>query len=466
MIEFILNNELIKTQKAGGSSLLDFIRTHEHLKGTKIGCREGDCGACTVLQGRLNDKHLNYQSIVSCLTPLANAYGTHIVTIEGLNGDALNPAQKSINDHTATQCGFCTPGFVVALTGHLLNGKKGDAKQSVGGNICRCTGYKSIERAAIDVDKIKETLLYGDEIDTMIEKKWLPKYFTYIKNRLTQISSYKPGTGMTMGGGTDLMVQQADTIRHHDIRSTRETTPLEVELLNNKLLIGAGITVNDFFDHSTIQTYLPSMSTYVPLIASAQIRHMGTLAGNIVNASPIGDISILLLALNATLVFNSQRKLKLKDFYLDYKKTDLHHDELITGIEINSKLADYKLNFEKVSKRTYLDIASVNTAFSIKTKNDIIEDIYFSAGGIGPYPKFMAATCEYLKKKTLSLETLYEALEIIQSEISPISDIRGSKEYKRLLIRQLFLQHFLKLFPHIFNETDILQLMRTNNFAE
>jgi len=150
VIEFILNNKLIKTQKASGSSLLDFIRSHEHLKGTKIGCREGDCGACTVLQGHLNKKYLSYQSIVSCLTPLANAHGTHIVTIEGLNTDSLNPAQKSIVDHAATQCGFCTPGFVVALTGHLLDNNKGNAKQAVGGNICRCTGYKQVIDAVED----------------------------------------------------------------------------------------------------------------------------------------------------------------------------------------------------------------------------------------------------------------------------------------------------------------------------
>jgi len=436
--------------------------------GTKIGCREGDCGACTVLQGQLNNNHLTYQSIVSCLTPLANAHGTHIVTIEGLNTNTLNPAQKSIVDHAATQCGFCTPGFVVALTGHLLMGKEGHAKHAVGGNICRCTGYKSIEKATLEVDDIKPSLLKGHEINEMIERKWLPAYFSDIESRLTQIPDAKQDTnsGVLMGGGTDLMVQKADTIRHQEIDATRKNLTIDVKLRNEKIFVGAGITVSDFFEHQIIQTHFPGLSAYAPLIASQQIRHMGTLAGNIVNASPIGDMSIILLALDATLIFDSSRQLKLKDFYLDYKKTALQQGELISGIEIGFSLTGFKLHFEKVSKRTYLDIASVNSAFSIKTKNDIIQDLYFSAGGIGPYPKFMTNTCAYLKEKKLSTETLINALKIMQQEISPISDIRGSKTYKRLLLRQLFLQHFLKLFPHSFKETDLLQLMRTNTFAE
>jgi len=468
VIEFILNNRLIRTNEAGGSSLLDYIRTRAHLKGTKIGCREGDCGACTVLQGGLDGNKLIYRAIVSCLTPLANAHGKHIVTIEGLNSDQLNPVQEAMVDKAATQCGFCTPGFVVALSGHLLSANEDSAVHAISGNICRCTGYKSIEKAAKEVDKAKKTLLHGDEINAIIEKKWLPNYFSGIKERLIQIPAAiaKSGNGIVLAGGTDLMVQQADVIREKEILNPKANIPKGIEIIASEIVIGAGITLSEFFEHDIIQTHFPLLQTIYPLMASQQIRNMGTLAGNIVNASPIGDMSILFLALNTKLVLSSQRRVALKDFYLDYKKTDLRENELIQSIEINTDLASFGLNFEKISKRTYLDIASVNSAFSIKRDGDTIQAVYFSLGGVSAYPKFMGQTCTYLKGKTLGLDMLEKALEIMQEEISPMSDIRGSKSYKRLLTRQLFLLHLMKIFPQFFAETDLYQLMTSNTLAE
>src|SRR5436190_21672376 len=152
MIEFLLNNHLIKTDKPASTTLLDFIRYDENLRGTKIGCREGDCGACTILIGSLKEGKLEYMSATSCLTPLANAHGKHVVTVEGMSfPDKLNRAQNAMVECSGTQCGFCTPGFVTSLCGYALTCGKPDkesAISSIDGNICRCTGYKSIERAA------------------------------------------------------------------------------------------------------------------------------------------------------------------------------------------------------------------------------------------------------------------------------------------------------------------------------
>src|SRR5258705_9684132 len=158
LIRFILNEKEIKTSLPPGMVLLDFIRYHQHLMGTKIGCREGDCGACTVLVGEISDHELHYQSMTSCLMPIGNAHGKHIVTVEGINhADELNPIQKAMADEGATQCGFCTPGFVMSLAGFCLSNKEAtpqNAIAAVDGNICRCTGYKSIERAATKVAAI------------------------------------------------------------------------------------------------------------------------------------------------------------------------------------------------------------------------------------------------------------------------------------------------------------------------
>lgn len=468
MIEFILNNQKIITEKANGTSLLDFIRKDNHLLGTKIGCREGDCGACTVLEGSLNNNELTYKSIVSCLTPLLNAQSKHIVTIEGLNLEDLSPVQKSMAHNSATQCGFCTPGFVVSLTGHLLSGEKKDPLQSISGNICRCTGYKSIEKAAHEIDDLKGNLLKGSEIELMIEKGWLPDYFSNIQQRLSEIKHIRKQDDLgeiLIGGGTDLMVQIPEKVRQSSISSTESKIPNSIEIKDAKITVGAGISMSDFVNHPVIISNFTQLKKFFPLVASEQIRNMGTLAGNIVNASPIGDLSILLLALNSQLIIENRshktRQVLLKDFFFDYKKVDLNPDETIKFIVFNIK-EEQKINFEKVSKRTYLDIASVNSALSITVNHSIIENISFSAGGIAAIPKFMSETSEFLAGRRLEIETLKSAIDIIQSEISPISDIRGSDEYKRLLIRQLFLQHFLKLFPDLFKGKEIHKLMITN----
>ncbi|HET9434066.1 MAG TPA: 2Fe-2S iron-sulfur cluster-binding protein, partial [Chitinophagaceae bacterium] len=197
MIQFILNNQTIKTSFAPGSTVLDFARYHKRLMGTKIGCREGDCGACTVLAGSIENlpagrqgERLVYRSMTCCLMPLANAQGKHIVTIEGINGKELSAVQQALVDTNGTQCGFCTPGFVMSLTGFVLNQNESsyvDAIKSIDGNICRCTGYKSIERAAKIlsdglVDKPKTNI--GD---WLVKKNFIPAYFTDIKERLLHL---------------------------------------------------------------------------------------------------------------------------------------------------------------------------------------------------------------------------------------------------------------------------------------
>ena len=347
MIEFILNNLRISTEKAHGLSLLDFIRKDNQLFGTKIGCREGDCGACTVLMGSLINSVLTYKTIVSCLTPLINVHGKHVVTVEGLNMDELSPVQNAMADNAATQCGFCTPGFVVSLTGLLLSTEKKDPMQSISGNICRCTGYKSIEKAAFEVDDLKKNLKDGNIIESLLEKGWIPDYFSSIPEILSKIKPHETQTGgdeTLIGGGTDLMVQQAEKIRCLKLNPTDKSIPNSVEIENGEIIVGAGINLNDFTNNSIINSNCPQLKGFSRLIASDQIRNMGTLAGNIVNASPIGDLSILLLAMDADLILEKihgkTRQLKLADFFLDYKKIELKADETIKFI-----VFDYTKNF-------------------------------------------------------------------------------------------------------------------------
>jgi len=462
MISFILNNQLIKTDRAFGVSLLDFIRYDEDLPGTKIGCREGDCGACTVLEGTLVDGKMQYKSIVSCLTPLGNAHGKHIVTIEGINMGHLSPVQKAFVDNAATQCGFCTPGFVMSLTAHSLSMEKSTKKSaiaSVSGNICRCTGYKSIEKAAEEITLILKDKDIKDPIGWLVENNHLPAYFLGIGSRLENIDEAKTNgdsKGTIIAGGTDLMVQRSEELAESEVELFQNRSELKgIKVENGKCIIRAATTASEIMQSLIIQEVIPEVASYFKLVSSEPIRNMGTLAGNIVNASPIGDLSIMFLALNAE-VSLGDRIVPLKDFFIGYKKLNIRNGEHVKSINFVIPSKPTLFNFEKVSKRTHLDIASVNSAILLKMDGDKIIECNVSAGGVSPIPLYLAKTSEYLKGKVVSKAIILEANKILQEEISPISDVRGSDDYKRLLARQLFFGHFIKLFPEKVSLKDLI----------
>ena len=464
MIEFILNDTIVKTDANTGMTLLHYIREEQRLMGTKSGCKEGDCGACTVLSGTFQKDHsVIYKSITSCLTPLANVHGKHIVTIEGLNLDKeLNVSQIAIADNHATQCGFCTPGFVVSLSGLALNNSTPnieDSKAAISGNICRCTGYKSIEKAALEV----KTKLQDKNIDLkwLVENKFIPGYFTDIPEKLQRIKSTQTKiNGTLIGGGTDIYVLHADALSEQDIRPVENLVPNNIECVANICSIGVAATITDIMQNEVLNKSFPELKTYLKLVSSEQIRNMSSIGGNFVNASPIGDMSIFFLALNSTLVIvdreKKERRIELKNFFKDYKSFDLNKKEVIQSILFELPDVQTSFNFEKVSKRTHLDIASVNTALSIKVNNNGVVKAHISIGGVAAIPKYLSKTCESLTGNKLSAELITTAQKVMQTEIAPISDIRGTAEYKRLLARQLFYAHFIKLFPQLFKLENLL----------
>jgi len=458
MVKFILNNKPIDTRANTGLTLLHFIREEQNLKGTKTGCKEGDCGACTVLSGTLQKNNsIDYKIITSCLTPLANAHGKHIVTIEGLNLDReLNVSQKAIKDNYATQCGFCTPGFVVSFSGLALKNKNGnynDSLNAISGNICRCTGYKSIEKAAYDLSQ--KLIQKENNIDWLIDNKFIPAYFKGIPEKLKKISKIETLlNGTLVAGGTDIYVRNADSLAEKNIRQVVDFDSVKIDINNNFCKLSANTTVTDLLDNKQFVTFFPGLKSFLKLVSSEPIRNMATLAGNFVNASPIGDMSIFFLALDSVLeIFNNNgesRELPLKNFFKSYKVFDLKESEVIKSIFFNLPESFNHFNFEKVSKRTHLDIASVNTAIKLKLHHNKISEAHVSIGGVAAIPLYLNSTSDFLEGKELSIETVREAGIIMQSEISPISDIRGSSAYKQLLARQLFYAHFINLFPQIF----------------
>jgi len=478
MINFILNTENISTDLPPGLQLLDFIRCESKLTGTKEGCREGDCGACLVLLGEYKRNKVFYKPVSSCLFPLGEASGKHIITIEGVNSDELNLIQQAFVDEGASQCGFCTPGFILSLTAYFLNASKikiEEAISSVDGNTCRCTGYTSIIRVIQKLCKVFSTHIFSDNfserklkrIKLLVVLKVLPEYFLDIPNRLRKISLVKKGdtkvpkkSSVFIAGGTDLFLQKPDGLSTKNLIFLSQKDKLnKIWCEKDRVFIGSMATVEDLKNSAIIQEAFPNIKKYFSLISSTPIRHRATVGGNIINASPIGDLTIFFLALNAMVVLNDgkkQRELSLKDFYKGYKQLDKKEDEILEYVWFKTPRKNSFFNFEKVSRRKYLDIASVNSAIQIYTKNGTITNIHLSAGGIAPIPYYFYKTTDFLLGKKINIKFVKEASRIAQTETSPISDVRGSKEYKRLLLCQLIYSHFIKLFPEEVDAGELL----------
>jgi len=407
-ITFICNREIVSSTVHPGLSLLDFLRTNLLLKGTKEGCREGDCGACTVLIGELIGDKVSYQSVNSCLSPVGDAAAKHIVSIEGLNnGSDLSVVQNAFVEEGASQCGFCTPGFIVSLTGYFLTNQKfdfDDAVNSMDGNICRCTGHSSIIRAGRKSAEIISSKIsnHSDHILALINSGLIPSYFAEIPTKLKELKqiqiddSEKVSPSYFISGGTDLYVQKWEDILYKDVKLlSSDGISSDIREENGKCIIGANATVSDFINSEIISNIFPLIGEQLKLFGSLPIRNRASIGGNIVNASPIADITSILLALDSTLHLvkdGQNREIKLKEFYKGYKDLNLSDAELISEVSFDIPAQNSYLNFEKVSQRTYLDIASANTSIFIEVHNSTIRNCNLSAGGVSPIPLYLRKT--------------------------------------------------------------------------
>jgi len=469
-INFICNDNAISGKMNPAITVLDYLRTVKKLTGTKEGCREGDCGACTVLLGSLVGNKVKYKSVNSCLLPLNSVNGKHLVSIEGLNIEKLSFIQEQLVDEGGTQCGFCTPGFVVSLVNYFLNHNNynlHEAVTSLDGNICRCTGYAGIKRAIENTISFLGNNSAKDNIEFLINKNILPKYFLEIRKLLKRLNaqletkSKKSKTSkFLVSGGTDIYVQQRDTIHSSNIEFVAENrSEKTIWKSGDKIYLSGNLTVEEFRESKLIHQYLPSLKNHLLLFGSLPIRNRATIAGNIVNASPIADITNILLVLNSDVHLHYEKKkrtIPLIKFYKGYKQLNKTRNELITAVSFSIPKSKSLFNFEKISRRTFLDIASVNSSISIKTSANVIEDVHISAGGVSPVPLYLRSTRKFLLNKKISLENIKHAVKIALAEISPISDARGSSEYKSLLLRQLVYSHFIKLFPQNFKHEEFL----------
>jgi xanthine dehydrogenase small subunit len=452
-------------------TLSDFVRKNCEMTGTKVVCAEGDCGSCAVLIGRVSadGSRLQYASVTSCIQLMFQLDATHVITVEGLKYDGeLNPIQESMVKCHGAQCGFCTPGFVVSLHDIMQGNDRVDAhavRRGLVGNLCRCTGYDSIVRAALEADRDKLKSL--DELyppQSMLgvlsaaaaeEVRLDAGPLRFFKpTSLTSATAFRQENPqcLIVAGASDLGVQRnKGTRRLSIVMSTAGLKSLQqISTEPESLCVGGAVTLSEL--ERATETRLPEMSRFLAYFGSSLIKNSGTLAGNLVNASPIGDMIPALFALDAEIELagpSATRWINIHRFYTGYRKTVLASNEIVTRVWIPLPAEGETFKLYKISKRKDLDISSFGAAIWMRRSGRTIEQIRIAYGGVGPTVMRMARTEALLHGKIMSLELFEQAGKVAREEVTPISDVRGSDEYRRLLAQNIMIK-----FWHNLDETN------------
>lgn len=440
----------------------DYLRYDLGLCGTKVVCAEGDCGACTVMLGRLEGEDLVYKPINSCIQYVFQLDCSHVITVEGLkhNGQ-LNPVQAAMVECHGAQCGFCTPGFIVAMCSMFDDGKPKSAceiKDGLTGNLCRCTGYEAILKAGLEVDlsqwepiakrypSSEMVKAFKLQLKESVSLKWDGKEL-FVPSDLKAACEFKSKNPATVivTGGTDVAVNMNKRGLVPDyVMATSNLCGLS-EIVSRKggertvLEIGGRVTLKALEDY--VSELSEEMKYVMWVFGSPQIRYAGTLAGNVANASPIADTPPMLFTMDAEIEatgVNGVRRIKMTDFYLGYKKLALQADELITKIHLPLPTKDEIVRLYKVSRRQHLDISAFTAAIRLKVTRGKIETAAITYGGVAAVVMRLPKVEQFLIGKEFSLETCREAGRLARSEVAPISDVRGSRDYRLALAENIF----------------------------
>lgn len=423
-------------------TLLNWLRDYNKLTGTKEGCAEGDCGACSVIIEENGSGNL--RPINSCLVRLGQVIGASVTTIEGLGSDK-NPHSLQIafaKEH-ASQCGYCTPGFIISGVSLLNSNKKitdDTINEAISGNLCRCTGYSPIIKAIKSLANERVTLKRFDRIHK--QKKihfgnvtyFRPVNLKELKNYLNKINNFQ-----YLAGGTDFNLQrpiintkESNLICLSDIKELNS-----IKHLKDKIVLGGAVTIENFME--SIRSYIPEIIEILQRFGSPQIRNQGTIGGNLCTSSPIGDIAPILLILNTNLNLfgrNDTRKVNIKNFFRGYRKNILKKDEIISSIEIPYANKKNKIFSWKLSKRYDQDISTVSLAINIQMQNNIIKELHIAAGGVAATPILLEKLSKLMLEKKLD-EAVGFAIDNLENYIQPISDLRGSSHYRLEAIKGL-----------------------------
>jgi len=468
-VRFILAGRIEEVHNCDPTrTVLEYLREDKGLKGTKEGCAEGDCGACTVVTGELQDNDIRYRAVNACIQFLATLDGKQLVTIEDLGrGDGpaendLHSVQQAMVDQHGSQCGFCTPGFVMSMFAMFHKEPEDDAELAeidlgLAGNLCRCTGYAPILRAAeqalkagrkdsFSKDKARTIELLRTiqpieslEMDSDSGRFFAPRSISELCERLQSLPQATMVAGATdVGLWVTKQNRKPDTVIY--LGAVEELNHIEDD--GSELYIGAAVTYTDAM--TAIIHHYPAFRSLIERIGATQVRNVGTIGGNIANGSPIGDMPPGLIVARTRLALRSvhgQRIIDLEDFFESYGKQDLRQGECVEKVLLPVPAEDQLFGVYKISKRLEQDISAVCGAFCLQIENDRITTARVCFGGMAEIPK-RAKACEIaLEGQTWSQETIDKAMQAMLDDFTPLTDMRASASY-RMRVAQNLLQRF------------------------
>ena len=464
IVKFIYRNKIVEINNSDpNETILNYIRTKLKKTGTKEGCAEGGCGACTVVLGELKKNDINYKAINSCIAFVPSLEGKQLILVEDLiSKGELHPVQKAMVNYHGSQCGFCTPGFVMSLFAmykSYSSYKENIIKDSIQGNLCRCTGYKPIIDAAKSLNKKNKSDHFSRNkkiIITLLKKIKQRSITIYSNNKkyfapktvyeLKKILKQHPNSKL-LSGGTD--VSLIVTKERKDLDSLIYINSIDelnyIKKNNNYIEVGATTPLINF--ESIIKRYFPDFAQILKRYGSVQIRNVCTIAGNIATASPIGDTLPLLLSLDSQIIIKDKSKTKilpLNGFFINYRKTKLKKGQFIHSIRI-PLLPKNIFKAYKISKRIDDDISSICASFNIELKNNKIKKIKIAYGGMANIPQ-RAISCEkILLNSSMSDNIISKAKKSLEKDFKPITDARASKKYRMEVAKNLLEKCFLEV---------------------
>ena len=465
IIKFLFNEKILELNNPDpNQTILNFVRTELKKTGTKEGCAEGGCGACTVVLGELNNNNLEYRAVNACISFLPFLNGKQLLVVEDLvsKEGKLHPVQEAMVKYHGSQCGFCTPGFVMSLFSMYKNHDNFNnelIKDTISGNLCRCTGYRPIIDAAKSLNKINKIDQFSKNKKKIIsllkkinsknifitnenKKYFSPKTIKELKKIIKKNTNFN-----FLSGGTDLSLKV--TKERDDIQNIINLIDIkELDFIKkNKNFIEVGAATPLIKFENFIKKYYSDFNSVLKRYGSVQIRNVATIGGNIATASPIGDTLPILLSLDAELVIETKKNkkiLSINEFFISYRKTKLKKGEFIYSIRIPL----YKNNIfkaYKISKRFDDDISSLCASFNLEINNNKIKNAFIAFGGMAEIPK-RAKICEkILKNKQLSLDNFLKAGNNLEKDFSPINDMRASKNYRMKVAKNLLIKCFYEI---------------------
>lgn len=467
-IEFLLNGTPKQYNVSPDTSILTLLRDDVGATGTKEGCASGDCGACTVALSDPSNAQGGFQSVNACITPAHQLQGQHLVTVEGLaSADRLHPAQQAMVECHGSQCGFCTPGIVMSLFTLYSEQQKRPPPLTqerleafLGGNLCRCTGYRPIRDAALSMQEMQwdspqwlDASLPKNAVISQPHSATAEAFFAQ-PTTLSELTSLRRScpTARLVAGATDLWLESTQRLvelkQLVDVSRVSELHHIEENPFQDKpgWWVGAGVTYTQL--EPLFSEHFPAFAHLLHRLGSQQIRNRGTLGGNIANASPIGDTPPVLLVLDSWIeLANTEgvRHLPLHDFFTDYKQTVLAEDEVISKVFIPQLASNANLRVWKLSKRREDDISAVLGAFHYRLDNNVMRDVRIAFGGMGAIPKRALEAESRLEGQPIAAEKFRAAQAALATNFTPMSDVRGSEQYRQQAASNLLERLYLTL---------------------